>query len=397
MGRCGMRILVALTYYAPYTSGLTIYAQRLAEALARGGHEVSVLASRHLPELPQEETLNGVHVIRAPVAFRLSKGMVMPSFGRLAGKLMRETDIVQLHLPQFDGARVAGRARRESKPVVVTYHCDLVMPKGTFNRIANAAVLEMDRVAARYADAIVSQTKDYAEHSPLLRQTMNKVHFILPPVQLPEVSSSDVMAFRKEQGLESFHPVIGMAARLASEKGVEVLLSALPFILARYPQALVLYVGPYEHIRGEEAYFRRLEPAIRDFEAGGHWRFLGVLTNEELVAFYRNLDVLVLPSLNSTEAFGMVQIEAMINGVPVAVSDLPGVRQAVAMHGMGRTFPVGNPEGLAQAVLGIVSTPERYRGEPESIQEIYDPDTVAGEYEKLFDEVLSRRRADAPR
>ena len=386
-----MRILVALTYYAPYTSGLTIYAQRLAEALVRRGHQVSVLASRHLPELPEEEVLNGVRVVRAPVAFHLSKGTVMPSFGRLAGKLVRESDIVQLHLPQFDGARVAVRAGRGSKPVVITYHCDLVMPRGAFNRIANAAVTEMDRLAARQADAIVSQTKDYAEHSLFLRQTMNKVRFILPPIQLPEVSSSDVAAFRQEQGLESFHPVIGMAARLASEKGVEVLLSALPSILARFPQALVLYVGPYEHIRGEEAYFHRLEPAIRDFEAGGHWRFLGVLSNEQMVDFYRNLDVLVLPSLNSTEAFGMVQIEAMVNGVPVAASDLPGVRQGVAMHGMGLTFPVGDPAGLGQAVVEIVSSPERYRGTPESIRRIYDPDTVAGEYEKLFDEVLSRR------
>jgi glycogen synthase len=53
-------------------------------------------------------------------------------------------------------------------------------------------------------------------------------------------------------------------------------------------------------------------------------------------ALYPNLDVLTVPSLNSTEAFGLVQIEAMMNGVPCVASALPGVRQPVSMHGMGR-------------------------------------------------------------
>ena len=61
-----MKILVGLTYYKPYISGLTIYAARVAEAWARAGHEVTVLTSQHLPDLPREEVLNGVRVVREP-------------------------------------------------------------------------------------------------------------------------------------------------------------------------------------------------------------------------------------------------------------------------------------------------------------------------------------------
>src|SRR5688572_3327165 len=69
-----MRILFALTYYRPHVSGLTIYVQRLAEALAERGHQVSVLTSQFDRTLPATELLNGVRVTRVPVALRLNKG-----------------------------------------------------------------------------------------------------------------------------------------------------------------------------------------------------------------------------------------------------------------------------------------------------------------------------------
>ena len=75
-----MKVLMVLTYYHPHWTGLTAYAKRLAEGLVRRGHAVTVLTSRHLPSLPQEEFLEGVRVVRLPVAGRISRGVVMPSF-----------------------------------------------------------------------------------------------------------------------------------------------------------------------------------------------------------------------------------------------------------------------------------------------------------------------------
>jgi glycosyltransferase involved in cell wall biosynthesis len=97
-----MKILEVLTYYRPHISGLTIYVERLSRALARQGHEVTVLTSQYDSSLPRREMVDGVNIIRAPVAFRISKGVIMPNFGFLAWKLVSETDIIHLHLPQFD-------------------------------------------------------------------------------------------------------------------------------------------------------------------------------------------------------------------------------------------------------------------------------------------------------
>ena len=135
---------------------------------------------------------------------------------------------------------------------------------------------------------------------------------------------------------------------------------------------------------GEQAYFERLIPTIRKFEAEGHWKFLGNLNPQQMAAYYPNLDVLVVSSLNSTEAFGLVQIEAMLNNVPSVASALPGVRRPVQMTGMGLVTPIGDAEALANALLQILAEPQKYRRDPSEIARVYDPDSVAMEYEELF-------------
>ncbi len=128
-------------------------------------------------------------------------------------------------------------------------------------------------------------------------------------------------------------------------------------------------------------------PRIEQFQASGNWRFVGSLSPAQMAAFYPNLDVHVLPSLNSTEAFGLVQIEAMINGVPSIASNLPGVRQPVKLHEMGKVIPIGDADALAEAALEILSRPEDFRRDPQPIAEQYRPDTIAIAYEHLFDEM----------
>ncbi len=387
-----MRILVALTYYRPHISGLTIYAERLARALAARGHQVTVMTSRYHRDLPREEWMDGVRVVRVPVLFRISKGVIQPTLGLEATRQVLAHDVVHLHLPQFDAAGIALRGRLFRRPTVLTYHCDVSLPPGFINRLANTAVHLMDHLAARLAHHIVTYTQDYADHSPYLRRYLHKLTTILPPVELPEPREEDVRAMAQRFNPQGHRPIIGMAARLAAEKGVEVLLNALPRVLEHFPQAMVWFAGPYENVLGEEAYRRKVLPLAREWETRGHWRFLGELTPPQMAAFYRNLDVLVLPSLNSTEAFGLVQIEAMMHGVPVVASNLPGVRQPVKMTGMGEIAAVGDAEDLARALLQVLRHPERYRGDPEAVRATFSPDRVAQAYESLFQRLLAEIR-----
>ena len=381
-----MKILIVLTYYRPHISGLTIYAERLATAFAARGHEVMVFTSQFKKDLPREEVKDGVRIIRAPVWFRLSKGVIMPTFGFQANKLVSQADVIQLHLPQFDAAGISLRGRLLKKPTVITYHCDLHMPPGLFNRLANLGVAFMNRLTALFTHRIVTYTQDYAENSAYLRQYLQKLKIIPPPVVLPAVSNEAVQQFSRTHNPQNRHPVIGMATRFATEKGVEILLRALPKILQTYPNALVQFVGTYQKVLGEDSYFERLKPEIEKYEASGNWQFLGELDPEQMAMFYPNLDVLTVPSLNSTEAFGLVQIEAMMNGVPCVTSSLPGVRQPVRTHQMGEIFPIGDSDALAEKLINVVAYRKAFLDGKRDFA-CYQPDSIAQAYEALFDEI----------
>ena len=293
-----------------------------------------------------------------------------------------------MHLPQFDAPGVALRGRLFGKPAVLTYHCDLLLPPGFFNRFVNTVVDFQNNMAGLLSNHIVTYTRDYADNSPYLSRYASKLTPILPPVELPSPLPGAVEAFAREHHIEERRPVIGMAARFAAEKGVEVLLDALPIILKRYPKAQILFAGTYQNVIGEQSYSDRLMPRIREYEVAGHWTFLGNLDPVQMAAFYPNLDVLTVPSLNSTEAFGLVQIEAMMNGVPCVPSALPGVRQPVILYGMGRVAKIGDSVDLAESILEVLNEPDKFKGDIETIRKSYDPDSVATEYEKLFEKLI---------
>jgi glycosyltransferase involved in cell wall biosynthesis len=385
-----MRILIALTYYRPHVSGLTIYVERLARALIRRGHAVTVLTSRFDPALPGREAIDGVEIVRPWVMARISKGVIMPAMGYWASRLALNHDALSIHLPQFDAPGIALRGRLLNKPTVLTYHSDLSLPPTLFNRVANRVVDTANAAAALLADRIVAYTRDFAEHSPYLSRHLSKVQVIPPPVEVCRAVKEDVRAFRERHHLEG-HKVIGMAARLATEKGVEYLLEAAPTILEKFPGTRFLFAGQYRDVLGEDAYARRLEPLLRAL--GERWTFLGVLPPNDMAAFFRACDVTVLPSINSTETFGLVQIESMICGTPVVASALPGVREPARLTGMGKTVPPRDSEALAREVIEVLEHRSRYVRPAADIAARFAPDSVAQEYEKLFADIQRQKHA----
>ena len=248
--------------------------------------------------------------------------------------------------------------------MVLTYHCDLHLPHGLIHAIANQVSDLANHITAGLAQVIVHNTRDYAENSPFLSRYLDKLVPVYPPVELVVSSPEERDAFRHKFNIEPGQRIIGMAARLATEKGVEYLAQALPSVLERFPTARVLVVGPYQNVVGEEQYFARVMALVEPLKV--HWTFLGVVTPVELTAFFQESEVTVLPSLNSTESFGMVQVESLACDTPVVATDLPGVRVPVKLTGSGLIVPVADAEALAQAILQILEDPARYRGDPEN-------------------------------
>jgi glycosyltransferase involved in cell wall biosynthesis len=172
-------------------------------------------------------------------------------------------------------------------------------------------------------------------------------------------------------------------------------LDAFPRILEEYPDARILYAGQYRDVMGEQEYFEKLAPQIRRYRDMGKWTFLGVLTPLQMAAFYPNLDVIVVPSLNSTESFGLVQVEAMLRGTPSVASDLPGVRQPVLQTGMGEIAPVGDAGGLAEAILKVLDDRASYVRPSEEIAAMFSTERTVHDYEALFGRLCEGAGVDA--
>ncbi len=388
----GMRVLIALTYYRPHVSGLSIYAERLARGLARHGHTVTVLTSRFHPSLPARERLDAVDVIRVPVSTKISKGVIMPLFPLYAVALVRRHDVINIHMPQFEGALLALLGRCWAKVVVLTYQCDLRMPAGLFNRLVQWSLRPLNHLAARLAHCIVTTSEDYAQHSGFLSRYGNRRTAIDPLIDMPPVDAAVARRLSERWGLNG-RCRIGFAARFAAEKGVEYLLQALPRVLEEVGDVQLVFTGAYKGTVGEEEYLATLSPLLQRY--ADRLVFLDLLSPEEMAGFFSLCDVVAVTSLNSTEAFGMVQVEAMLSGTPVVASDLPGVREAVRRTGMGEIVPPRDAAALAAALVRVMQRRHAYVRPRAEVARAFDLEQSIGRYEDLFRALIDRSAGPA--
>jgi glycosyltransferase involved in cell wall biosynthesis len=376
-----MKILFTSTYYLPYISGMTVYEERLAIALKDRGHTVNLLTSLYDKKLLAAENRNGIIVARVPIIKRISKGFIMPLYIYYCWKEIGKVDIVIAHLPQFESLITAVTAKLQKKSFYCVYHCELVLPNGVINKIIQIIIDTVHLLTFVFANRIITYSDDYARHSRILPIFKNKVVAIYPPIPIPQID------IKEKQKLIELLPkkpkyIIGVAARFAAEKGFEYLFSAIPLLKKKIGFNFIIAIAGQNHPVGEEAYWHKMQSILKQYN--NHIIFFRNIAPDKMGAFYSLLDVLVLPSINATEAFGMVQVEAMFCGVPVVASDLPGVRVPVQMTGMGELALPKNSQDLAEKIVKVLTLKKHYIKTRKSIEKVFSFNDTITEYEKIL-------------
>lgn len=180
--------------------------------------------------------------------------------------------------------------------------------------------------------------------------------------------------------------IIYFIGRMVWEKGAQVLIEALPHVLAQVPAKLVIAGG------GERSH---LESLARNFGVWDNTYFTGRISDEDRDRLYQVADAAVYPSLY--EPFGIVALEAMAAGVPVVVSDAGGLPEVVQHNVSGTTTFAGDPSSLAWGIVRAFQQPEFAQwmaaNAQERVRTVFKWDLIAHQtnevYERVWNEYLA--------
>jgi len=311
-----VRIVQVSPYYSPHAGGVESHVRAISGELVRRGHDVTVVTSRYDRALPEQETIDGVRVVRD----RTRAVLLQTPLDTGVGAALRSisADVVHLHYPPPLTSFFATRALvRSSVPRCLTYHCDLYLggPAGRMLTSVYERVLlpkTLDRV-----DRIIVHTRSYGLTSRPLRG--RELAVIPSAVDLdrfrPDVDGS---AVRSRLGLDGSR-VLVFTGRLVPHKGVDVIVRSLPE-LPKDVQLLVVGRGPR---------LPELHALARRLGVDDRIRFCPDVSDAELPQYLRAADLFVFPSQNRLEGFGLVVAEALAAGLPVVIADMPGVREVI--------------------------------------------------------------------
>lgn len=377
MAKNDVKILAISNYYYPYISGVSEYEKQLCEAWVKHGFDVTVLTSNH-DKLPKTEMINGVKVIRAPIICKISKGTVSLSFIFQAIKMAKKVDIVNLHLPMLEAGLLASFI--DSKKLVTMFQCQINLDKGLINTFIKRVMDFSNSICLKKSNKIMVTTLDYAVHSRFAYKYKDKMLEARAPIKTWEETEIKKSIDKKR---------IGFCGRIVEEKGIDVLLQAYSMIREERKDICLLIGGDYKNVAGGSIY-HKLKAYIEKYHIEDV-TFLGKINETEMGKFYSSLDVFVLPSTNSLEAFGMVQVEAMLCGVPVVASDLYGVRTIVQNTGMGLVSKRGDAHDLAKCILQVLDNKECYVKDKKSIEAEYSTKHTVEIFESTFKEIINKR------
>jgi glycosyltransferase involved in cell wall biosynthesis len=334
-----MRILHIYKDYYPVIGGMENHIKFLAEAQVRLGHEVSVLVT-HPTAKTHKENINGVNVIKAGRIATIASSPVSLALPLLLRK--ERPHIAHLHFPYPIGEvsqLFFGRAAR----IVLTYQSDVVRQRKLLRLYLPLMKLMLNKV-----DRIIATSENYLQSSNYLVQLRHKCSIIPLGIELSpflHVDKNEVERIRTTYTA----PLLLFVGKLRYYKGLQYLLEAMKDVPAKL---LVIGSGPME----EE--WRRLAMSFNVFNKV---IFLGELGDAKLPPFYHASDIFVLPSSERSEAFGLVQIEAMASGKPVVSTELRTGTSFVNKHGeTGLVVPPRDSRALRNA-LGTLLENETLR------------------------------------
>jgi len=350
-----MRILQACKYYYPYVGGIETVVKNMVDGLSNYDDvDIKVFATQKLGEQPAVDYIDGVEVTRVknsaviasmPISFQYKTGLCQH---------MQDADIVHFHMP-FPLAEFSSLSCQYEGKIVATWHSDVVKQTKLLKIYKPFMKKFLDRT-----DCIIVASQNNIDSSTVLKEYEKKCAIIPFGIDVDSVKESkvqNVLKGRKDRVKILF------VGRLVYYKGVDILLNA--FKKVRGADLFIVGEGP---LRDE------MMTLSKDLGVEERAFFLGRLTEEELDSAFNECDFFVLPSVERSEAFGMVQLEAMLRSKPIINTNIGTAVSFVSIDGVtGFTVEPKDSKAMAKAMQKLIDDKElREELGRNACQRVYD-------------------------
>jgi glycosyltransferase involved in cell wall biosynthesis len=341
-----MKVMMVAPYFYPRTGGMENYAYNISKLLVKKyGTDVSVICSNWGREGYKEETIEDIRVYRLPYLFKVSSTPVSPFWrSRVSSIILKERpDIVNGHFPVPYIADVACRATHNEKiPFLLTYQNDLVGRNPLMRLLSYCYYYWSGFKTLRLSQKIIVTSEHYAQNSPYLRKFGDKIE-VIPPGVAVEKFNPPAYTIKEGKGVL----FVGQLNKASQHKGLSYLIEAMRIVGDSIKDAKLVVVGGGDYSR----YYRKL---VKTCGVNSRVEFAGFVRDEELPSYYRESSVVVLPSYNRAEGFGIVLIEAQACGRPVIGTTVGGIPSALRDGRTGLLVPPKDSARLADTIIRIL-------------------------------------------
>ena len=340
-----MRVVLLGKYYHPYMGGIESHLRVITSELKQE-LDIEVVVS-NTGRRTVHDVVDGVPVTRVASFGKVASVALTPTLPLELSR--RDYDVMHVHLPNPGGvASYLASMKPRHHRLVISYHADVYRQRV----LVNLYQPFLERALAR-ADVVIATSPQLLENSPVLTRYREKCRIVPYGIDLERFSKAEEHAQEAARIRARYGggPLLLGVGRLIYYKGYDIAIRAMREV----PNARLLIVGDGP-LRAD------LEALAREQGVADRVILVGEVLNERVTPYYLASDVYLLPSIARSEAFGIVQIEAMACGVPVINTHIPSGVPFVSLHEQtGLTVPIGDATALAAAINRLLGDPELRR------------------------------------
>ncbi|MBR2955238.1 MAG: glycosyltransferase [Ruminococcus sp.] len=337
-----LKILEVNKAYFPHIGGIETLVKQYSEELGQFDTQVRTLVCCDNRGGSIRERVNGVPVIRAANFGTYFSCPISTQFVKQFRRLSQKADVIHIHMP-FPLADFAMLLSGFKGKVVLSWHSDIVKQKKLLTLYKPLLKYLLNR-----ADMIFVATEGHIDGSDFLPEYREKCRILPYGITVEDYLNIDRKPILTEKLTDKNSVKVFFTGRLVYYKGVDVLLKAF-----RLVNGCELFIAGTGELEAE------LKAYAKEHNMEDKVHFLGFLPDDELKQAYADCDIFVLPSVAKNEAFGIVQLEAMVYGKPVINTLLPSGVPHVSIHKKtGLTVPPSDFESLSAAILALARNRE---------------------------------------